>query len=109
MLCNGPGVTSVLSIPEHGLSAHRRGRPTQELLLRNEYVAMENEISRAQIRGRVLLSEAGKKTLADIATARNRNHHRCNEVSPPTLRARSGFSAELGRNGTGVEGPPYLI
>jgi Homeodomain-like domain len=39
----------------------------QELLLRNEYLAAENRILRAQIKGRMLLSEAEKATLAEIA------------------------------------------
>ncbi|HET6177306.1 MAG TPA: hypothetical protein VFE61_10255, partial [Candidatus Sulfotelmatobacter sp.] len=38
----------------------------QELLLRNEYLAAENRILRGQIKGRLLLSEAEKATLADI-------------------------------------------
>jgi putative transposase len=39
----------------------------QELLLRNEYLAAENRILRAQIKGRLLLSDAEKVTLAKIA------------------------------------------
>ena len=39
----------------------------QELLLRNEYLAAENRILRAQIKGRLLLSDAEKATLAQIA------------------------------------------
>src|SRR5437899_13075545 len=39
----------------------------QELLLRNEYLAAENRILRAQIKGRLLLSDAEKATLAEIA------------------------------------------
>jgi hypothetical protein len=38
----------------------------QGLLLRNEYLAAENRILRAQVKGRLLLSDAEKKTLADI-------------------------------------------
>jgi len=38
----------------------------QELLLRNEYLATENRILRAQIKGRLLLSDTEKKTLAEI-------------------------------------------
>jgi putative transposase len=37
------------------------------LLLRNEYLAAENRILRAQIKGRLLLSDAEKATLAEIA------------------------------------------
>jgi putative transposase len=39
----------------------------QELLLRNECLTAENRILRAQIRGRLLLSEAEKATLAEMA------------------------------------------
>src|SRR5207249_4181648 len=39
----------------------------QELLLRNEYRAAENRILRGQIKGRLLLSEGEKATLAEIA------------------------------------------
>jgi putative transposase len=39
----------------------------QELLLRNEYLSVENRILRAQIKGRLLLSDAEKATLAEIA------------------------------------------
>src|SRR5215471_6974121 len=39
----------------------------QELLLRNEYLAAENRILRGQIKGRLLLSEGEKATLAEIA------------------------------------------
>ena len=42
------------------------GTVDQELLLRNEYLATENRILRAQIKGRLLLTDAEKKTLADI-------------------------------------------
>ena len=43
------------------------GTADQELLLRNEYLAAENRILRAQIKGRLLLSDAEKATLAEIA------------------------------------------
>src|SRR5664280_1038830 len=43
------------------------GTVDQELLLRNEYLAAENRILRAQIQGRLLLSDAEKATLAEIA------------------------------------------
>jgi hypothetical protein len=39
----------------------------QELLLRNEYLAAENRILKAQIKGRLLLSQEEKATLAEIA------------------------------------------
>jgi len=47
--------------------AYITGTVDQELLLRNEYLAAENRILRAQIKGRMLLSDAEKPTLAEIA------------------------------------------
>ena len=47
--------------------AYITGTADQELLLRNEYLAAENRILRAQIKGRLLLSDAEKATLAEIA------------------------------------------
>jgi hypothetical protein len=41
--------------------AYITGTVDQELLLRNEYLAAENRILRAQIKGRFLLSDAEKK------------------------------------------------
>ena len=46
--------------------AYITGTVDQELLLRNEYLATENRILRAQVKGRLLLSDTEKKTLADI-------------------------------------------
>jgi putative transposase len=47
--------------------AYVTGMVNQELLLRNEYLAAENRILRGQIKGRLLLSEGEKTTLAEIA------------------------------------------
>src|SRR5580693_6359271 len=47
--------------------AYITGTVDQELLLRNEYLAAENRIFKAQIKGRVLLSDGEKATLAEIA------------------------------------------
>jgi hypothetical protein len=47
--------------------AYITGTVDQELLLRNEYLAAENRILKAQIKGRLLHSEADKATLAEIA------------------------------------------
>ena len=47
--------------------AYITGTVDQELLLRNEYLAAENRILRAQIKGRLLLSDGEKATLAEIA------------------------------------------
>ena len=48
------------------LLAYVTGTVNEELLLRNEYLA-ENRILKAQIKGRLLLSEEEKATLAEIA------------------------------------------
>jgi hypothetical protein len=47
--------------------AYITGTVDQELLLRNEYLAAENRILVAQVKGRLLLSDAEKATLAEIA------------------------------------------
>src|ERR1035441_8848451 len=47
--------------------AYITGTVDQELLLRNEYLAAENRILRAQIKGRLWLSDGEKATLAEIA------------------------------------------
>ena len=47
--------------------AYITGTVEQELLLRNEYLAAENRILKAQIRTRLLLTDAEKATLAEIA------------------------------------------
>jgi transposase len=49
------------------LLAYVTGTVDQELLLRNEYLAAENRMLRGQIKGRLLLSEEEKATLAEIA------------------------------------------
>jgi len=47
--------------------AYITGTVDQELLLRNEYLAAENRILKAQIQGRLQLSDAARATLAEIA------------------------------------------
>jgi hypothetical protein len=47
--------------------AYITGTVDQELLLRNEYLTAENCILRAKIKGRLLLSDSEKATLAEIA------------------------------------------
>ena len=47
--------------------AYVTGTVDQELLLRNEYLAVENRILKAQIKGRLLFSQQEKATLAEIA------------------------------------------
>jgi putative transposase len=49
------------------LLAYVTGTVNQELLLGNEYLTAENRILRGQIKGRLLLSEGEKATLAKIA------------------------------------------
>ncbi len=49
------------------LLAYVTGTVDQELLLRNEHLAAENRILKAQIKGRLLLSQEEKATLAEIA------------------------------------------
>ena len=49
------------------LLAYVTGTVNQELLLQNEYLAAENRILRGQIKGRLLLSDVEKVTLAEIA------------------------------------------
>ena len=46
--------------------AYITGTVDQELLLRNEYLVAENRILRQQVKGRLLLSDAEKRTLAEI-------------------------------------------
>ena len=47
--------------------AYITGTVDQELLLRNEYLAAENRILKAQLKTRLLLTDAEKATLAEIA------------------------------------------
>lgn len=47
--------------------AYVTGKVDQELLLRNEYLAAENRILRAQIKGRLQLTNGERATLGEIA------------------------------------------
>jgi hypothetical protein len=47
--------------------AYVTGMVNQELLLRSEYLGAESRILTGQIKGRLLLSEGEKATLAEIA------------------------------------------
>ena len=49
------------------IMAYITGTVDQELLLRNEYLAADNRILKAQIIGRLILSDTDKITLAEIA------------------------------------------
>ena len=56
-----------MSLPcDHLLLAYITGTVDQELLLRNEYLVTENRMLRNQITGRVRLTDAERKTLAEI-------------------------------------------
>ena len=46
--------------------AYVTGMVNEELLLRNEYLVTENRILKAQLKGRLLLSDAERTTLAEI-------------------------------------------
>ncbi len=48
------------------LLAYISGSVDEELLLRNEYLVTENRVLRAQIKGRLKLTDAERKTLAKI-------------------------------------------
>lgn len=47
--------------------AYITGTVDQELLLRNEYLAAENRILRAQVQGRLKLNDGERATLGEIA------------------------------------------
>ena len=68
--------------------AYITGTVGQELLLRNEYLAAENRILKAQIKGRLLLSDAEKKTLADIGHGLGREalEDVANAAKPDTIK-----------------------
>lgn len=53
--------------------AYITGKVDQELLLRNEYLAAENRILRAQIKGRLQLTDGERATLGEIAHRVGRN------------------------------------
>jgi len=53
--------------------AYSTGAMDQELLLRNEYLAAENRILRAQFQGRLRLSDAERVTLGEIGHRMGRN------------------------------------
>jgi len=46
--------------------SYNTGTVDQELLLRNEYLAAENRILKAQLQGRLRLSDAERMTLGEI-------------------------------------------
>ena len=67
--------------------AYITGTVDQELLLRNEYLTAENRILKAQIKGRLLLSDVEKATLSEIAHRLSRKALKdvANSAKPDTL------------------------
>jgi putative transposase len=64
------------------LLAYITGMINQELLLRNEYLAAENRILRAQIQGRLRLSDPERATLAEIGSGLGEKPWSRSPVSP---------------------------
>ena len=63
-LADGPGKEAVMDWAR--ILAHVTGTVDQELLARNEYLAAENLILKAQLKGRLNLSNAERATLGEI-------------------------------------------
>src|SRR6266853_3166350 len=75
------------------LLAYVTGTVNQELLLRNEYLMAENRILRGQIKGRLLLSEGEKGTLADRIVGSLANlGHRLSDQTVGNIFRRHGIS-----------------
>ena len=56
--------------------AYISGTVDQELLLRNEYLAAENKVLRAQIKGRLKFTDPQRRRLAEIAKRLGRKSSR---------------------------------
>jgi hypothetical protein len=54
--------------------AYITGTVDQKLLLRNEYLAAENRVLRAQLKGRLRLSDAERATLGEIGSGLAARH-----------------------------------
>jgi homeodomain-containing protein len=69
------------------LLAYITGTVDQELLLRNEYLAAENRILKAQLRGRLRLSDTDRATLGEIGHRLGRRTLRevSNAAQPDTI------------------------
>jgi hypothetical protein len=96
--------------------AYVTGTVDQELLARNEYLAAENRIMKAQLNGRLTLSDAergalgeighrlGRKVLADVATIAGRTLSWVGTASlspaSSTARRRVEVRADLGSSVT---------
>ena len=67
--------------------AYVTGMVNEELLLRNEYLVTENRILKAQLKGRLLLSDAERTTLAEIGHRLGRKalEELANVVRPDTI------------------------
>ena len=67
--------------------AYITGTVDQELLLRNEYLVAENRILKEQVNGRLLLSDAERKTLAEIGYRLGRKtlEDMANAAKPDTI------------------------
>ncbi len=67
--------------------AYVTGMVNEELLLRNEYLVTENRILKAQLKGRLLLSDAERTTLAEIGHRLGRKalEEVANVVRPDTI------------------------
>ena len=68
--------------------AYITGTVDQELLLRNEYLAAENRILKAQLKAPLRLTDAERMTLAEIAHRLGRKalEDVANVVKPDTLK-----------------------
>ncbi len=69
--------------------AYITGTVDQELLLRNEYLATENRILRVQVKGRLVLSDAERITLAEVGQRLGRKalEDVANAAKPDTILA----------------------
>ena len=85
--------------------AYVTGTVDQELLARNEYLATENRILKAQLRGRLKLSDTerkalseighrlGRKALADVASVAIASLSPANSMARRPITARAGLGS----------------
>jgi putative transposase len=93
--------------------AYITGSVDQELLLRNEYLVMENRILRQQIKGRVRLSDGERKTLAEVGRRLGKKalEEVASIVKPETILAWHRKLVAQKFNGSGqrkTPGPPLV-
>ena len=81
------------------------GMVDQELLARNEYLAAENRILKAQLKGRLKLSDAERATLGEIGHRLGRKvlGEVANVARPETILA--WYRKLVARKFDGLEGP----